>query len=132
MEMAKAHKDAREEVLRSADFVRHVAEEGRRSAGDAQFSDVFPRDADIGAAASHIVAGAFAYAGQRCTAVKRVLVVDSVADSLVDALAARIAKLSVGDPRHDATVTPRYSIEAMTRLKSVVFNMRPVDLAGVG
>jgi glyceraldehyde-3-phosphate dehydrogenase (NADP+) len=63
-------------------------------------------DADLEATANDIVAGAFAYSGQRCTAVKRVLAVDDIADELVAMLEERIKKLSVGDPRDDATVTP--------------------------
>jgi glyceraldehyde-3-phosphate dehydrogenase (NADP+) len=237
MEISKARKDARDEVVRSADFIRFTAEEGKRIVGDAQFSDAFPRqsrnklsisyrtplgvilaippynypinlavskivpalvagnavvvkpptqgslagtllveafheagippavvqvitgrgsrigdllvqhpkvdmisftgstetghslakkaamiplqlelggkdaaivlsDADLEATASDIVSGAFAYSGQRCTAVKRVLVVDDVADQLVALLEERIKKLTVGDPRDDATVTP--------------------------
>jgi glyceraldehyde-3-phosphate dehydrogenase (NADP+) len=237
MEVAKARKDARDEVLRSADFVRFTAEEGRRIVGDAQFSDAFPRqsrnklsisyraplgvvlaippynypinlavskivpaliagnaivvkpptqgslagtilveafqeagvppavvqcitgrgsrigdllvqhprvdmisftgstetgqslakkaamiplqlelggkdaaivlsDADLETTANDIVSGAFAYSGQRCTAVKRVLVVEAVADKLVALLAERIRGLTVGDPRDDAAVTP--------------------------
>ncbi|MHA6794471.1 aldehyde dehydrogenase family protein [Pseudonocardia bannensis] len=43
MEVAKARKDSRDEVLRSADFIRFTAEEGKRIVGDAQFSDAFPR-----------------------------------------------------------------------------------------
>jgi glyceraldehyde-3-phosphate dehydrogenase (NADP+) len=237
MEVAKARKDARDEVLRSADFIRFTAEEGKRIVGDAQFSDAFPRqrrnklsvsyrvpvgcvlaippynypvnlavskivpalvagnvvvlkpptqgslagtrlvelfhragvpedvlqavtgrgsrigdllvrhpgvdmisftgssetgqalarnagmiplvlelggkdaaivlaDADLPATADDIVSGAFAYSGQRCTAVKRVLAVESIADDLIAALAERVGVLSVGDPRDDATVTP--------------------------
>jgi glyceraldehyde-3-phosphate dehydrogenase (NADP+) len=40
-------------------------------------------DADIALAASHIVKGGFSYSGQRCTAVKVVLVMEDVADDLV-------------------------------------------------
>ena len=40
-------------------------------------------DADLDVTADDIVAGAFSYSGQRCTAVKRVLAVESVADELV-------------------------------------------------
>jgi glyceraldehyde-3-phosphate dehydrogenase (NADP+) len=237
MEVVKSRKDSRDEVVRSADFVRFTSEEGKRIVGDAQFSDAFPRqsrnklsisyrtpmgvvlaippynypinlavskivpglvagnavvvkpptqgslagtllvelfqeagvpagvvqvitgrgsrigdllvqhprvnmisftgstetgqalakkasmiplqlelggkdaaivlpDADLEATANDIVAGAFAYSGQRCTAVKRVLAVNDIADELVGMLEERIRKLSVGDPRDDATVTP--------------------------
>jgi acyl-CoA reductase-like NAD-dependent aldehyde dehydrogenase len=40
-------------------------------------------DADIALAASHIIKGGFSYSGQRCTAVKVVLVMQDVADELV-------------------------------------------------
>jgi glyceraldehyde-3-phosphate dehydrogenase (NADP+) len=63
-------------------------------------------DADIEAAAADIVSGAFAYSGQRCTAVKRVLVVEEVADELVETIARRVARLTVGRPEDDCTVTP--------------------------
>ncbi|WP_308259094.1 aldehyde dehydrogenase family protein [Pseudonocardia sp. H11422] len=237
MEVAKARKDSRDEVLRSADFIRFTAEEGKRIVGDAQFSDAFPRqsrnklsisyraplgvvlaippynypinlavskivpalvagnaivvkpptqgslagtklvdafreagvppavvqaitgrgsrigdllvlhprvdmvsftgstetgqslakkaamiplqlelggkdaaivlsDADLEATADDIVSGAFAYSGQRCTAVKRVLAVGDVADELVALLAERIGTLTVGDPRDDVAITP--------------------------
>jgi glyceraldehyde-3-phosphate dehydrogenase (NADP+) len=237
MEVAKARKDSRDEVLRSADFIRFTAEEGKRIVGDAQFSDAFPRqsrnklsisyrvplgvvlaippynypinlavskivpalvagnaivvkpptqgslagtilvevfqeagvppavvqcitgrgsrigdllvqhprvdmisftgstetgqslarkaamiplqlelggkdaaivlaDADLDATADDIVSGAFAYSGQRCTAVKRVLAVDAIGDELVAKLAERIKKLTTGDPRDNAAVTP--------------------------
>lgn len=63
-------------------------------------------DADLSTAADDIVSGAFAYSGQRCTAVKRVLVVGKVADALIDEMCKRIARLSVGDPRQDCAITP--------------------------
>jgi glyceraldehyde-3-phosphate dehydrogenase (NADP+) len=63
-------------------------------------------DADVEAAAADIVSGAFAYSGQRCTAVKRVLVVGEAADPLVAAIARRVAALTVGRPEDDCTVTP--------------------------
>jgi glyceraldehyde-3-phosphate dehydrogenase (NADP+) len=63
-------------------------------------------DADLEAAATDIVSGAFAYSGQRCTAVKRVLVADSVGDELVELIAARVQALSVGLPEDNCTVTP--------------------------
>ncbi len=63
-------------------------------------------DADLDFAASNIVDGAFAYSGQRCTAVKRVLAEEKIADELVALLRSRVEKLKTGDPRGDATVTP--------------------------
>ncbi|NUO99138.1 MAG: phenylacetic acid degradation bifunctional protein PaaZ [Nonomuraea sp.] len=39
-------------------------------------------------------------AGQKCTAIRRVLVPDAMADAVIEALAARLAKVTVGDPRN--------------------------------
>ena len=63
-------------------------------------------DADLDFAADAIADGAYAYSGQRCTAVKRVFATDSVADQLVEKLKARVEKMQVGDPRDGAMITP--------------------------
>lgn len=63
-------------------------------------------EADLEHAAKQIVAGAFSYSGQRCTAIKRVIVLESVADTLVTLLQAEVAKLTVGDPFDNADITP--------------------------
>ncbi|WP_294352812.1 NADP-dependent glyceraldehyde-3-phosphate dehydrogenase [uncultured Clostridium sp.] len=55
-------------------------------------------DADLELVANNIVSGAFAYSGQRCTAVKRILAVEKVADKLVDILKKKIEKLKIGNP----------------------------------
>ncbi len=41
-------------------------------------------DADLDLAAKNIVSGAYSYSGQRCTAVKRILVLEEIADTLVE------------------------------------------------
>lgn len=63
-------------------------------------------DADLENAAKNIVAGAFGYSGQRCTAVKRVLVVDSIADKLTDLIVKKAKELKVGKPEENVTITP--------------------------
>ena len=60
-------------------------------------------DADLDLAADEIVKGAFSYSGQRCTAVKRVIAVEAIADPLVAALHQRTRTLRLGDPREAAT-----------------------------
>ena len=65
------------------------------------------KDADLDLAAKNIVAGAYSYSGQRCTAIKRVLVVDEVADKLVEKIAEGIKNLKVGNPLEvDADIVP--------------------------
>lgn len=63
---------------------------------------VFP-DADPVRAAALAVGGAFGNSGQRCTAVKRILVHQSLADNFVAALAAHASKVRAGDPLDPAT-----------------------------
>lgn len=55
-------------------------------------------DADLDLTAKSIIKGGFSYSGQRCTAVKLVLVVESVADKLVEMVSKQVDKLSVGKP----------------------------------
>lgn len=55
-------------------------------------------DADLELAAGQIVAGAFSYSGQRCTAIKRVLVVEGVADQLTAKIVEKMNSLKVGNP----------------------------------
>ncbi|WOO36986.1 NADP-dependent glyceraldehyde-3-phosphate dehydrogenase [Anaerocolumna sp. AGMB13020] len=71
------------------------------------------KDADLEFAAKNIVAGAFSYSGQRCTAVKRILVLEDVADKLIHYLKIEIEKLKVGNPLNvQADVVPLISEKA--------------------
>ena len=63
-------------------------------------------DANLELAAKQIVSGAYSYSGQRCTAIKRVLVHRSVADELVSLIQSEVEKLSVGSPEDNATIMP--------------------------
>ena len=55
-------------------------------------------DADIDEAVRLATYGAFKNSGQRCTAVKRIIAEEPVADALAEGLAAAAATLKVGDP----------------------------------
>lgn len=59
-------------------------------------------DADIEEAASLAVAGSYKNSGQRCTAVKRMLVHDTVADHFVALLLAKTKALKYGDPMDES------------------------------
>jgi glyceraldehyde-3-phosphate dehydrogenase (NADP+) len=63
-------------------------------------------DADLDLAASAVVKGGFSYSGQRCTAVKVVLVEEPVADALVAKVCEQIAQLTVGMPEDNASIVP--------------------------
>jgi 1-pyrroline-5-carboxylate dehydrogenase len=54
--------------------------------------------ADLDRAAIGIVRSAFGMQGQKCSALSRIYVDARVADALVDAIAARMAELTIGDP----------------------------------
>jgi glyceraldehyde-3-phosphate dehydrogenase (NADP+) len=77
-------------------------------------------DADLDLAATHIVKGGFSYSGQRCTAVKIVLAMESVADALVAKVAAGVAKLSVGMPEDNAAITPVISASSADFIEGLV------------
>lgn len=63
-------------------------------------------DANLQLASKQIVSGAYSYSGQRCTAIKRVLVHHSVADELVSLIKSEVEQLSVGSPEDNATIVP--------------------------
>jgi acyl-CoA reductase-like NAD-dependent aldehyde dehydrogenase len=60
-------------------------------------------DADLAYAAERCVAGGFAYAGQSCISVQRILVERSVCSRFTDLLVAGTKKLKTGDPLQEST-----------------------------
>jgi len=60
-------------------------------------------DADLDKAATIAVAGATGNSGQRCTAVKRILVQESVAEKFVPLVLAKAKRIKFGDPQDPAT-----------------------------
>ena len=60
-------------------------------------------DADLDKAAELAVQGATKNSGQRCTAVKRILVVEAVADAFAELVVEKTKKLRCGDPMDPAT-----------------------------
>lgn len=60
-------------------------------------------DADLEKAATIAVAGATGNSGQRCTAIKRILVQESVADKFVPMVLAKAKKIKFGDPQDPET-----------------------------
>jgi acyl-CoA reductase-like NAD-dependent aldehyde dehydrogenase len=60
-------------------------------------------DADVSYAAERCVTGSFAYAGQSCISVQRILVERSRTAEFTEAFLAAIAKLRTGDPMDEST-----------------------------
>ena len=77
-------------------------------------------DADLEKAAKDIIGGAFSYSGQRCTAIKRVLVMESVADKLASLLQEGTKKLTVGLPFDNATITPLIDTKAADKVEELI------------
>ncbi len=79
-------------------------------------------DADLGLAVENIISGAYSYSGQRCTAVKRILVVDSVADALVSKLKPRVEMLKVGNPatEEDIIIVPLIDEKSAEYVESLI------------
>jgi putative phosphonoacetaldehyde dehydrogenase len=85
-------------------------------------------DADLAKAAELAVAGATKNSGQRCTAVKRILVVESVADEFARHVVAKAKTLKSGDPMDPATDVGTVINEAAAQL----FERRVKDAIGKG
>jgi succinyl-CoA reductase len=78
-------------------------------------------DAPIEVAAHAAARGAFTYSGQVCTASKRLLVADAVADRFARALTARAESLHVGDALEESTqVGPLIDRAALDRMDELV------------
>jgi aldehyde dehydrogenase (NAD+) len=82
-------------------------------------------DADLDAAAADIAYASMGYAGQKCTATRRVLVHKDVATEFVDRITGAVATLGVGDPREESNlVGPVISHAALDAMRSAVRAVR--------
>lgn len=82
-------------------------------------------DADLDAIVPALVRGAFAYSGQRCTAIRRLVVEASILDAVVERATAVLRDLVVGDPRDPGTdLGPLISVAARDRVRAVVEGAR--------
>jgi phosphonoacetaldehyde dehydrogenase len=97
-------------IARTAGYKRTVLELGGND------PLIVMEDADLDRAADLAVAGAYRNSGQRCTAVKRVLVIDSVADAFVEKVVARSEALTCGDPMDPDTDVGTVIDEAASKL----------------
>jgi aldehyde dehydrogenase (NAD+) len=82
-------------------------------------------DADLDEAVQLATYGAFKNSGQRCTAVKRIIVMEPIADAFVAKLAAAASQLQVGDPMDPDTdvgtvISERDAIEFERRMQAAI------------
>jgi NAD-dependent aldehyde dehydrogenases len=78
------------------------------------------KDADLNDSAKDIVSGAYNYSGQRCTAIKRVIVMNEVADELITLMKKRIENLTIGIPEDDCDITPLISDSAADLVQELI------------
>jgi RHH-type proline utilization regulon transcriptional repressor/proline dehydrogenase/delta 1-pyrroline-5-carboxylate dehydrogenase len=94
---------------------RVVAEMGGKNAL------VVDADADLDQAVPAILHSAFGFAGQKCSAASRLVVVEAVYDELLARLAGAAAQLRLGHPKHMTTqVGPVIDPEAYKRLNAAL------------
>lgn len=82
-------------------------------------------DADAELSAERIALGIYSYAGQRCDAVKLVLVEESLYDRVKEGIVSNLAKVVVGDPRDEKTlmgplIEPRVADEMLEAVAEAV------------
>jgi len=78
-------------------------------------------DADLSLAASKVLEGCLKFSGQRCDAISRVFVDESVAERFVELAAGGMASWKLGDPRDsDTNVGPLINREAAERVQGLV------------
>jgi RHH-type proline utilization regulon transcriptional repressor/proline dehydrogenase/delta 1-pyrroline-5-carboxylate dehydrogenase len=94
---------------------RVVAEMGGKNA------IIIDEDADLDQAVAGVVASAFGYAGQKCSACSRLIVVGSAYAEVETRLAAAVQSLVVGPPQDPATfVPPVITAEARQRIEGYI------------
>ena len=75
-------------------------------------------DANLDAAADGVVASAFGFSGQKCSACSRAIVEAPVYDAFIEKLRERVAKLTVGDPAENSNLGPvvnKSALDSMLR-----------------
>ncbi len=78
-------------------------------------------DADLDQAVPAIIYSAFGFSGQKCSALSRLIVVDSVKPELNERLVGAMKSLKIGSPVDmDTDVGPVIDVEAQTRIQGVV------------
>jgi 1-pyrroline-5-carboxylate dehydrogenase len=77
-------------------------------------------DADLDAAVEGVAASAFGFQGQKCSACSRVIVDTTLYDKFVEKLAARVAKIRIGDPAENAPAGPVINTGALKSITNYI------------
>ena len=96
--------------------------------GSVSVGKYIAEDADLERASTRAVAGATKNSGQRCTAVKRILAIESIADELVEKIVQKASKLNCSDPSNPQTDVGTVIDEA----SAMLFERRVEDAVSKG
>ena len=77
-------------------------------------------DADLDAAVDAVVASAFGFSGQKCSACSRAIVESTIYDVFLERLRERVAKLTVGDPAENHNLGPVINTAALSTMLAYV------------
>jgi 1-pyrroline-5-carboxylate dehydrogenase len=83
-------------------------------------SIVVAADADLDAAVEGVAASAFGFQGQKCSACSRAIVDDTLYDRFLEKLAARVAKIRIGDPAENAPAGPVINAGALKTISDYI------------
>src|SRR6201985_1031328 len=83
-------------------------------------SIIVSADADIAAAVEGVVASAFGFNGQKCSACSRAIVEDPIYDAFLERIEARVAQIKIGDPLKNNYMGPVINETAMKRILSYI------------
>jgi len=83
-------------------------------------SIIVSTDCDLDAAVQGVVASAFGFNGQKCSACSRAIVEDPIYDIFVERVRERVQELQVGDPATNASMGPVVNRSAMDTILSYI------------
>ncbi len=94
---------------------RVIAEMGGKNA------IIIDESADLDRAVADVVASAFGYSGQKCSACSRAIVIESVYDTFVNRLVEAVRSLNIGDASKPSTqVGPVIDVKARDRIREYI------------
>jgi 1-pyrroline-5-carboxylate dehydrogenase len=77
---------------------------------------IVARDADLDQAVEGVLAAAFGFSGQKCSACSRAIVEETIYDAFVDRIREGIGAISIGDPAENPRMGPVINAAARTRI----------------
>src|SRR3984885_2407458 len=83
-------------------------------------SIIVSADCDLDAAVQGVVASAFGFNGQKCSACSRAIVEDAIYDLFVERVREKVQSLQVGDPATNASMGPVVNRSAMDTILSYI------------